>query len=129
MNRCRADQMCDDGRCIDCEPHVRRGCFDGQPHWIDSCDRRQEQLDTCVEPEVCSYGECVTCVLSNCNRDGFTYSCASGSSEINYSYGGPGPNDVSSYVVSYSNGHVVTCRYTSSFRGNCFDDTGSECTF
>jgi len=70
-----------------------------------------------------------TCRLT-CSSTGFTYTCGSGSSSStkHYCYRG-NTGYVSSYMISYGNGHTINC--SSSTCGGplyCRDDTGSSCT-
>ncbi len=69
------------------------------------------------------------CSLSKCSKSGFSYSCATGSYSTKYSYGGSGPNGLSSFKVTFSNGHTVSCYFSSYSHGTCSDDTGSSCSF
>ncbi len=88
--------------------------------------------ETCGADKQCKSGQCVdaeSCALNDCTDEGFSYTCGTGDKQVSYNYGGPGPEGVSSYVVSYSNGHKVTCTYTSSSSGYCNDDTSASCTF
>lgn len=70
-----------------------------------------------------------SCDIYDCDESGFSYSCATGSYTVNYSYGGSGPNGLSSYTVDFTNGHWVKCSFYSSYSGSCKDDTGSTCSF
>ncbi len=70
-----------------------------------------------------------SCEITDCEVDGFQYTCSTGNHQINYNYGGSGPNNLSSYVVSFTNGHWVRCSFYSSWSGSCADDTGSSCSF
>ena len=69
-----------------------------------------------------------TCRLT-CSSTGFTYTCGSGSSSSSKHYCYiRSTGYVSSYTVTYGNGHTVTC--TSSTCGgalHCRDDTGRSC--
>ncbi len=88
--------------------------------------------ETCGADKQCKSGQCVdavSCALQNCTAEGFSYTCGTGNKQVSNNYGGPGPDGLSSYVVSYSNGHKVTCTYTSSSSGHCNDDTSASCTF
>ncbi|MDP7113816.1 MAG: hypothetical protein QGH45_17740, partial [Myxococcota bacterium] len=69
------------------------------------------------------------CDIYDCSDEGFSYSCATSSYTVNYSYGGSGPNGLSSYTVTFTNGHWVRCSFYSSYSGSCADDTGSSCSF
>ena len=70
-----------------------------------------------------------SCDILDCDVEGFAYSCATSSYTVNYSYGGSGPNGLSSYTVDFTNGHWVRCSFYSSYSGSCKDDTGSSCSF
>lgn len=127
---CGQGRSCKDAICVDCTSHDHKGCYQGDVYWYDSCGRREDLYDNCSSGEQCSGGVCgPSCRLTNCSETSFTYTCASGNSTTNYTYGGPGPNGVSRVTVNYSNGHTVTCRYYSSYSGSCSDDTGASCTF
>ena len=61
-----------------------------------------------------------------CTSSGFRYSCGSGSSSTRYTYCSNGRR--SSAIISYSNGHTVTCSLScSGSGGTCRDDTGQSC--
>lgn len=130
---CSESQKCWVGTCADCALKASKRCKDGDVWWVDGCGRVETLAEECPPPQKCSDGECsggsTVCELSDCSETGFTYSCGSGESQTSYSYGGPGPNGVSSAVTSFSNGHIVTCTYTSSGSGTCRDDGVATCSF
>jgi len=128
---CPEGTGCQDGQCQACVPHESKTCHEDDSYWVDSCGVREELHQECGDNEKCSGGECGggSCALDNCSVSGFSYTCGTGDKQVSNNYGGPGPDGISSYVVSYSNGHKVTCTFTSSSSGKCSDDTGATCSF
>lgn len=58
MAACMSNETCQEGECIVCEPHYGVVCVDGDPHWVDSCDRPEEKKETCQAGEDCLFGVC-----------------------------------------------------------------------
>lgn len=127
---CADGSRCAGGACVECRARDHRGCSGDDVYWFDTCGARGDLATRCEDGAHCDGGRCETpCQLSNCSAEGYSYSCASGSSTTMYAYGGPGPEGISSATTRYDNGHVVTCTFTSSSGGSCRDDTVAACGF
>jgi hypothetical protein len=120
------------GDCIDCTPQDHQTCIGNEVHWVDSCGRQGELIETCAGG--CSGDECLApCELSACSSAGFTYTCGAGSSvsSSHYNYDELGNLTSATFNVSYSNGRSVSCTYLGSSlsTGSCQDNTDATCTF
>lgn len=75
-------------------------------------------------------GTSTSCALSNCSRNGFSYSCASSSSQTStqYNYDSAGNLTGWTKTVSYSNGDSVTC-VSSASSGSCTGSGSAACTW
>ncbi len=71
-----------------------------------------------------------SCKLTNCSKDGFTYSCASSSSQSSsqYRYDGSGNLVGWNTTVTYGNGSSVTCQATGS-SGSCSGSGDAQCSW
>jgi hypothetical protein len=71
-----------------------------------------------------------SCKLSNCSKSGFTYSCASTSSQssTHYNYDGSGNLIGWNTTVTYGNGNSVSCQASGS-SGSCSGSGGAQCSW
>ncbi len=134
IEQCLEDEMCQAGECVECTPNQARQCDGNDIHWVDSCGRQGDLIETCEGGLACVAGACAqVCSLTNCSSGGFTYGCGSGSSSSHtqYQYDVAGHLTGATFDVTYSNGHRVSCvlRGGSLSTGTCSDDTGSSCAW
>ncbi len=62
-------QACSSVGICNCQPHQRRGCFDDDIYWFDSCGNREEKAADCVDGEtVCNSDDPgnAQCISINC---------------------------------------------------------------
>jgi hypothetical protein len=71
-----------------------------------------------------------SCKLTNCSKSGFTYSCASSTSQssTHYNYDGSGNLIGWNTTVTYGNGNSVACQATSS-SGSCSGSGDAQCSW